>query len=144
MMDQSSVARFGKILAFNKKNDTLKIDFEGNPLNQPVWGKIGRLFHTEEINLAIDNQLACRIEFISNDLTLPILTDIYFSIFEEKELRIKAGSIVLEGEENLTLKSGTTSTVYHSKNGHVTTSASHINSEAERTHKIKGKTICLN
>ncbi|MGN2695672.1 hypothetical protein ACTFQC_04175 [Aliivibrio fischeri] len=102
------------------------------------------MFHTEEINLAIDNQLVCRIEFISNDLTLPILTDIYFSIFEEKELRIKAGSIVLEGEENLTLKSGTTSTVYHSKNGHVTTSASHINSEAERTHKIKGKTICLN
>ncbi|WP_153028368.1 hypothetical protein [Aliivibrio fischeri] len=83
-MNQSAFARFGKILAINKKNDTLKIDFEGNPLNQPVWGKIGRLFHTEEINLAIDNQLVCRIEFISNDLTLPILTDIYFSIFEEK------------------------------------------------------------
>ncbi|MUK92922.1 hypothetical protein GNP80_10750 [Aliivibrio fischeri] len=88
MMEQFDIARFGKVLAVNKKNDTLKIDFEGNPLNQPVWGKIGRLFHTEEINLAIDNQLVCRIEFISNDLTLPILTDIYFSIFEEKELKL--------------------------------------------------------
>lgn len=140
----TSISRFGKVIAFNKDNNTLQLNFEGNPLGQPIWGKIGRLFHLSDITMAINNQLVCRIEFMSNDLTLPILTDIYFSILDEKELRIKAKSIVLEGTETLTLKSGSASTCYQAKQNKIETSARDIISEAEAINKILGQKITLN
>lgn len=143
-MLQSRTAKFGKIIAFNPDNNTLKLDFEENPLGQPIWGKIGRLFHISDIHMAIDNQLDCRIEFLSDDLLLPILTNIYFSILAEDELRIRTKSIVIEGKNSLTLRSGSISTCYQAKNGSVTTSATRITSQAERLNIIRGEKIHLN
>ena len=64
----------------------VRIDFEGNNAGEPVWASLGRLFSQSHIQLAIDNELACKVEFYAGDASLPIVTDI-FSVLEENSLQ---------------------------------------------------------
>ncbi|MFY2509271.1 hypothetical protein ACN3E9_13515 [Vibrio pectenicida] len=137
-------ARIGQIKQVHPSHDKVSVDFEGNPAGEPVWASIGRAFTRAQINLAIDNQLACKIEFMNTDPSLPILTDVYFSFLEQKSLIIKAEKIILEGTKEVTLKSKNTSTHYDGRSGRVTTKADYITSQAERSNKIQGKKIDLN
>lgn len=137
-------ARLGQIKQIHPDNGQINVDFEGNPAGEPVWASIGRAFSRAQINLAIDNELACKIEFMNTDPSLPILTDIYFSLLEHKSLIIKAEKLVLEGTQSVTVKSNNTSTHYDGRSGRITTKAEYITSQAEKTQKIKARKIDLN
>lgn len=136
--------RFGQIRQVHPGLDKIQVDFDGNPAGTPIWASIGRAFTRSEINLAIDNQLDCKIEFLANDPSLPILTDIYFSVLEEKTMVIKANTLTLEGTQSLTLKSQQSSTHYNGRVGRITSKAAFITTEAEKLQKIQAKKIDLN
>ncbi|MCC2525005.1 hypothetical protein [Vibrio coralliilyticus] len=137
-------ARIGWIKEIHPENHRVKVDFYGNAYGQPVWAALGRGFTRSEIHLAIDNQLDCRIEFVGDDIDVPVLTDIYLSLVEQQELVIKAKRVVLEGKEEVTIGSGKVATKFSGNDGRITTKATHISSHAEKVHKIQGSKITLN
>jgi hypothetical protein len=137
-------ARIGWVKEIHPENHRVKVDFYGNAYGQPVWAALGRGFTRSEIHLAIDNQLDCRIEFVGEDLDVPILTDIYLSLAEQQELVIKAKRVVLEGKEEVTIRSGEVATKFSGNDGRITTKATYISSRAEKVHKIQGSKITLN
>ncbi|MYM57938.1 hypothetical protein GTG28_01760 [Vibrio sp. OCN044] len=137
-------ARFGLIKQIHPDNQQVSVDFEDNPAGEPVWASIGRAFSRAQINLAIDNQLECKITFMNSDPSLPILRDIFFSYLDKRELVIKAEKVVLEGSKSVTLQSNKASTHYDGRSGRVTTKAQYITSQAEKTQKIKARKIDLN
>jgi len=139
------LARFGHVLAIQESMAGVRVDFDGNPYSQGLTAKLGRSFTAEELNLAIDNKLTCRIEFVGGDINLPIVTDIFFSLVQGNgELKLKATSIIIEAEQELTLKSGCTSSTYSGRDGRLTSSAKYITTQAEKAQQIRGSTISIN
>lgn len=138
-------SRFGTIVAINKSTNSVRVDFEGNPFNQPLTARLGRAFRSSELQLAIDNQLSCRIEFLNDDLGLPLVTDIFFSILDEsEEFVLRAKKVVIETEQELVVRSGETQTRYSGRDGRITTKAKYVTSQAEKAQKIQGGTIAIN
>ncbi|NVD06228.1 hypothetical protein FCU94_04800 [Vibrio sp. JPW-9-11-11] len=138
-------SRFGTIVAINKSTNSVRVEFEGNPFNQPLTARLGRAFRSSELQMAIDNQLSCRIEFLNDDLGLPLVTDIFFSILEEsEEFILRAKKMVIETEQELIVKSGETQTRYSGRDGRITTKAKYVTSQAEKAQKIQGGTIAIN
>ncbi|MCK6263550.1 hypothetical protein KP803_09730 [Vibrio sp. ZSDE26] len=138
-------SRFGTITEIYKANGAVKVDFEGNVLGQPIMARLGRSFTLSELTMAVDNQLNCRVEFIGADLTLPVITDIFFSILDEsEELTIRANKLVLETKSELVLRSGETETRYSGRDGRVTTKGRFITTQADKANKIQGGTVSIN
>ena len=63
-------------MEIHPESDRVKIDFENNPFGQPVWAALGRAFTRSEVHMAMDNNLDCRIAFVSDDLSRPTVIDI--------------------------------------------------------------------
>ncbi|KLN63049.1 MULTISPECIES: hypothetical protein [Vibrio] len=138
-------SRFGTIVAINQSTNSVRVEFEGNPFNQPLTARLGRAFRSSELQMAIDNQLSCRIEFLNDDLSLPLVTDIFFSILDEsEEFTLRAKKMVIETEQELIVKSGDTQTRYSGRDGRITTKAKYVTSQAEKAQKIQGGTIAIN
>ncbi|MFA0115941.1 hypothetical protein AB4407_20190 [Vibrio sp. 10N.261.46.E11] len=138
-------SRFGRILSINESMNGVRVDFEGNSLQQPINARLGRGFKLVELQFAIDNKLSCRIEFLNNDLNLPLVTDIFFSILEESdEFVLRAKKMVIETEQELIVRSGETETRYSGRDGRITTKAKYVTSQAEKAQKIQGGTIAIN
>ncbi|WP_341659251.1 hypothetical protein [Vibrio sp.] len=138
------IARFGHIKSIHSDNNHLIIDFEGNPSQEPVLAPIGRPFTRAQINMAIDNQLDCRIEFMEGDLSAPIVRDIYFSLMAKDELIISAERVILEGKEEVVIGSGSAKTKLSGNDGRITTEADYITSNAQKSNKIQGEKVTLN
>tara|TARA_B100001059_G_scaffold235340_1_gene280617 strand:+ start:460 stop:945 length:486 start_codon:yes stop_codon:yes gene_type:complete len=138
-------SRFGTIASINETKSGVRVDFEGNPLQQPVNARLGRAFKLAELQLAIDNNLLCRIEFLNNDFNLPLVTDIFFSIVDDSdEFVLRAKKMVIETEQELVVRSGKTETRYSGRDGRITTKAKYVTSQAEKAQKIQGGTIAIN
>ena len=78
-------SRFGRIVAINESTGSVRVDFDGNPFKQPLTARLGRGFRRSELQMAIDNRLSCRVEFLNDDLSLPLVTDIFFSILDDSD-----------------------------------------------------------
>ena len=77
--------------------------------------------------MAIDNRLSCRVEFLNDDLSLPLVTDIFFSILDDSdEFVLRAKKMVIETEQELIVKSGETETRYSGRDGRITTKAKYV------------------
>ncbi|EJB8505776.1 hypothetical protein WOC09_22810 [Vibrio parahaemolyticus] len=137
-------SRIGWIVEVHPEKNRVKVGFENNPFSQPVWASLGRAFTQSEIFMAIDNKLDCRISFLSEDLTIPTLVDIYISLLEEQELVVKAKKITLHAEEEVLIGSGETQTKFSGTDGRITTTAKHVSSSAEKIQKIQGSKVKLN
>ncbi|AIW21224.1 hypothetical protein F0267_27770 [Vibrio coralliilyticus] len=138
-------SRFGTIVDFNEAQDSVRVDFEGNPFGQPLSARLGRGFRKSELQLAIDNKLNCRIEFINQDISLPVVTDVFFSMLDDgNELVIRAEKMTIETSQELIVKSGETQTRYSGRDGRITTQAKYVTSQAEKAQKIQGGTIAIN
>ena len=137
-------SRIGWIVEVHPEKSRVKVDFENNPFSQPIWASLGRAFTRSEIFMAIDNKLDCRISFLSEDLTIPTLVDIYMSLLEEQELVVKAKKITLHAEEEVLIGSGETQTKFSGTDGRITTTAKHVSSSAEKIQKIQGSKVKLN
>ncbi|WP_260260654.1 hypothetical protein [Vibrio intestinalis] len=138
-------SRFGTIVAMNESTGSVRVDFDGNSFQQPLIARLGRGFRRSELQMAIDNKLSCRIEFINQDLSLPLVTDIFFSILDDSdEYVLRAKKMVIEAEQELIIKSGDTETRYSGRDGRVTTKAKYVTSQAEKAQKIQGGTIAIN
>ncbi len=142
--ESACFSRFGFISSFNNSNDTVKVDFEGNPFLQPISAKLGRSFRKAEIEMAIKSKLNCRIEFINHDISLPMVTDIYFSMIDSEEVVLRLNKLTIETDQELILKSAETETRYSGRDGRITTRAKYITSQAEKAQKIQGSTIAFN
>lgn len=139
------LSRFGTIVDFNETQDSVRVDFEGNPFGQPLSARLGRGFRKSELQLAIDNKLNCRIEFINQDISLPVVTDVFFSMLDDgNELVIRAEKMTIETSQELIVKSGETQTRYSGRDGRITTQAKYVTSQAEKAQKIQGGTIAIN
>ena len=137
-------SRIGWIVEVHPEKNRVKVDFENNPFSQPIWASLGRAFTRSEIFMAIDNKLDCRISFLSEDLTIPTLVDIYISLLEEQELVVKAKKITLHAEEEVLIGSGEAQTKFSGTDGRITTTAKHVSSSAEKIQKIQGSKVKLN
>ncbi|MDW1813893.1 hypothetical protein R7O11_33080, partial [Vibrio sp. Vb2362] len=117
-------SRFGRIVAINESMGSVRVDFDGNPFKQPLTARLGRGFRRSELQMAIDNRLSCRVEFLNDDLSLPLVTDILFSILDDSdEFVLRAKKMVIETEQELVVKSGETETRYSGRDGRITTKA---------------------
>ncbi|GEM75146.1 hypothetical protein [Vibrio sagamiensis] len=138
-------SRFGKIISINPSTATVRVDFEGNPFKKPLTARLSRLFKREELQIAIDNNMHCRIEFLDNDISLPVVTDIVFSMLvQPEEFIIRAKKMVIETEQELIVRSGETETRYSGRDGRVITKGKYVTSQAEKTQKIQGGTVAIN
>ncbi|MYM59581.1 hypothetical protein GTG28_10150 [Vibrio sp. OCN044] len=137
-------ARVGYIKSIHSDDYHLSIDFEGNPSQEPVLAAMGRPFTRAQINMAIDNQLDCRIDFMNGDLSTPIVRDIYFSVLAKDELVISAKHVVLKGTEEVVIGSGSAKTKFSGNDGRITTEADYITTNAQKSNKIQGEKITLN
>lgn len=138
-------SRFGTIVSINELTASVRVDFEGNPFKKPLTARLGRGFRRPELQMAIDNKLSCRIEFLNNDLGLPIVTDIFFLMLDDSdEFILRARRMVIETDQELIVKSGETETRYHGRDGRITTRAKYVTSKAEKAQKIQGGTIAIN
>ncbi|WP_299015041.1 hypothetical protein [uncultured Photobacterium sp.] len=138
-------ARFGLVVAINTNLESVRVDFEGNLYGRPISAKIGRQFRKSELEMAIENKLTCRIEFLNGDINLPVLTDVFFSLLnDDKPLVLRAPQMVIEAEQELIVKSGETQTRYSGRDGRITTRAKYVTSQAEKAQKIQGSTIAIN
>lgn len=137
-------SRIGWIVEVHPEKNRVKVDFENNPFSQPIWASLGRAFTRSEIFMAIDNKLDCRISFLSEDLTIPTLVDIYMSLLEEQELVVKAKKITLHAEEEVLIGSSEAQTKFSGTDGRITTTAKHVSSSAEKIQKIQGSKVKLN
>lgn len=140
------VPRFGKVISLHPSmSDRVYVEFDGLAEGSSVLAKIGRLFRKSELELAIESGLTCRIEFLNGDITLPILSDIFFSLLDDEQpVILRAKSLTIEAESELIVKSGATQTKYSGRDGRVTTHAKYITSQAEKAQKIQGSTIAVN
>ncbi|UUM31576.1 hypothetical protein [Vibrio japonicus] len=136
--------RIGWVSEVHSDQTRVKVDFHGNTVGQPVWAAIGRAFTKSDIELAIDNQLDCRIDFLAGDLSLPILVDIYSSLLDEELLVLRAKNMVIQGDESIILRSGEAQVSMTAKNGTIKTTAQHINTSADKLHKIQATKVRLN
>lgn len=143
-------ARFGHILSIHQvsksePSDTVNVDFDGNPFGHSLPAKLGRGFRRDEIELAIDSQLTCRIDFINGDVNFPIVTDIFFSLLNPQEtLILRAKKIVIEASKELIIQSGETQTRYSGADNRITSQAKYITSQAQKAQKIQGGTVSIN
>ncbi|KIF50926.1 hypothetical protein [Vibrio owensii] len=137
-------SRIGWIVEVHPEKNRVKVDFENNPFSQPIWASLGRAFTRSEIFMAIDSKLDCRISFLSEDLTIPTLVDIYMSLLEEQELVVKAKKITLHAEEEVLIGSSEAQTKFSGTDGRITTTAKHVSSSAEKIQKIQGSKVKLN
>ncbi|GLT16509.1 hypothetical protein GCM10007938_02850 [Vibrio zhanjiangensis] len=138
-------SRFGRLIDFNQATNSVKVNFADNPIKQPIWARLERRFTEHELELAIKKQVRCKIEFVNQDLTLPIVTDFLFDLFDDgKELVLRADKLAVESSTELTIRSGDAETCYRGKEGSVTTNAEHVLSNASNTQSIVGGTIAIN
>ncbi|MBU2896133.1 hypothetical protein [Vibrio hepatarius] len=136
---------FGRIVDFNQATNSVRVNFADNPIDQPIWARLGRHFGQSELQQAIDNQVRCRIEFINQDLTLPVVTDLFFSLLDDgKALAISADKLMLDSTDELVISSRDAKTYFRGKEGSVTTHAEHVTSKANKAQKILGGTIAIN
>jgi len=106
---------------------------------------LGRGFRQSELKLAMDNKLNCRIEFINQDVSLPVVTDIFFSMLNDgDEVIIRAEKMTIETSQELIVKSGDTQTRYSGRDDRITTQAKYVTSQAEKAQKIQGGTVAIN
>ncbi|MCW8348639.1 MULTISPECIES: hypothetical protein [Vibrio] len=137
-------SRFGWVIELHQDLNRVKVDFENNPLGQPIWASIGRAFTMSDIELAIDNQLDCRIEFFTGDINLPILTNIYTSLISSECLVFRSKKMQIQGEEEVVIRSGDAQITMTAKNSSIKTTAKTINSTAEKMQRIQATKITLN
>ncbi|WP_237359116.1 hypothetical protein [Vibrio azureus] len=137
-------SRIGWISEIHPDLVRIKIDFEANPFGQPIWGTLGRAFTKSDIELAIDNKLDCRVEFFTGDLNLPVILDIYTSLLKQEQIVFRAERMLIEGDEELVLRSGDAQITMTARNSTINTEAKYIHSTAERVQKIQAEKISLN
>ncbi|MDA9556566.1 hypothetical protein N9R79_03550 [Vibrio sp.] len=141
---QKMPARFGRICSVDSRS-TVQVIYDGHSVTTTVTAKLGRLFTKAELDMAINSELACRVEFEDNNVTQPIVTNIYFSILEEEQaLTLRAKTICIQADEKLILKSGNATSELISRGGRIKSSAKYITSQAEMTNSIEGGSIALN
>jgi hypothetical protein len=138
-------SRFGRVVDFNQATNSVRINFADNPLEQPIWARLERHFEASELKLSVDNQARCWVEFVNQDLTLPVVTEIYFGVSGDgKELILSVDKLTVETSNELAIISGNAETHYRGKEGSVTTDAEHVTSKASVAQKILGGTIAIN
>ncbi|MGL6259088.1 hypothetical protein [Vibrio sp. WXL103] len=137
-------ARFGKIIGLDLTNNQVKVQIEGLCEEFPHAAKLGRAFSLEELHMAIDNQLDCRVEFIGGDVNLPIISDIFFSIISSKTLVLKAERVNIVADKELTLSAAQAKTRMSGRDGRITTESKYITTQAEKGHFIRGGHVAIN
>jgi len=144
----------GHIVGMERKNNAVFVDYEGNPSQRPVAAKLGRPFMLKDLQKAINQSLDVRLDFENHDPGRPVVTNIYYSIFDSndenekdlssKDIHIRGKRVVIEAETEIVIRSGEASTTYTAKNGRLVSEGVEVVSEALHANKIKGASIALN
>jgi hypothetical protein len=143
-----TVPRIGRIVRV--ENGEVLVDFDGNPEGRPLPARLSRPFMMSDIETAVENVLDVRLEFIDGRPDRPVVADIYYSILDSgkktapKDIHVVARKIVLEGTEEVVIKSGNAQTTYSALGGRLVEEATQIKSSAVVTNKIQGGSINLN
>ena len=142
----------GNISHINKNAGTVYVDFKGNPSAMPVQAKLGRPFTLNDLEKALDHVLDIKLEFEDSDIEKPIITDVFYSILDNKkkntqtlkDIHLIGKRIIIEGETEVIIKSGNVSTTYSAKDGKLVSEAVDIKSKALHKNEIQGASIKLN
>ena len=137
----------GSITHIDDASREVFVDFKENPFKRPVKAIFNRSVSESQAKMAIEKKLPVKIEFINSNMNNPVITDIYFSMFEKEKLQdilIKGNSIVFEGEKELVFKCGDVNIKCSSENGEFRVSAEQIKMNAKVDNEITGTIIKLN
>lgn len=139
----------GKLSHIDKETKAVYVDFKGNLSGSPILAKLGRPFTLIDLEKAISHVLDIKLEFEDHDIEKPVITDVFYSILENKkqelqDIHIKGKRIIIDGETEVVIKSGDVSTTYSAQNGRLVAKATDINSEALNKNEIRGASIKLN
>ncbi|MCP3922314.1 MAG: hypothetical protein GY714_06990 [Desulfobacterales bacterium] len=137
----------GSISYIDDASREVFVDFKENPFNKPVKAIFKRSVSESQVKTAMEKKLPVRIEFIDDNMSNPVIKDIYFSMFEKEKLQdihIKGNSIVFEGEKELIFKCGDINVKCSSENGEFKVSAEKIKMNAKGDNEITGTIIKLN
>lgn len=150
---QSGKIYVGWIVLVDPKMDQVWVDFQGNPTGKPLLAKLGRPFYLDDLKRAQEQVQDVRLEFVGNEVRIPVIQDIYYSILKraeqednvpQKDLYLKGRRIVLEGTEQIILKSGETVTIYDGKSGQISAKARTMVSTASLKNRIRAGHLSLN
>lgn len=141
-------SRIGKIVKIT--NGNVFVNYDENPFTEPLNAKLGRPFMLSDIEIALENIQDIRLEFIDNSPDKPVITDIYYSVLEKEkkkglqDLHIIGRKIILEGSEEIVIKSGNAKTTYRARDGKLIEEATQIKSSAVVTNKVQGGSVSIN
>ncbi len=147
--------RFGHIVNLDKDNQTIWVNYPGNPLKKDLAAVLGSHVITyNELIKTIETIGVVKLDFIDNHPGKPIIRDIYYSFLENQKqnkeerhgesLHVEADKIVLEAEKELTLKCGNTIINLKSEGDQLVIEAKNIKSSASKDNRIRGGNVFLN
>ena len=145
-------SRFGQIVHLDEKEGQVWVNYQGNPGEEPCVAQLGRPFFLKDLRRAWRSVQAVRLTFVEQDPQKPVIQDIYYSILEtekkegleKEEIHIKTKRLILEGTEEVFIRSGEAMTRYVAKGGKRQDSANSISSQAQRNYTIRGGNVNVN
>jgi hypothetical protein len=137
----------GCIVDIDNASQEVYVDFKENPFKKPLKAIFTRSISESQAKTAMDKKLPVRLSFLNNNMSAPVVEDIYYSMFEKskmEDIHITGRSIVFEGEKELIFKCGDINIKCSSENGEFKVSAEKIKMNAKGDNEITGTIIKLN
>lgn len=149
--------RIGRLV---KIDSDIWIDYQGNPFKRPLLARLEKRFGLDQLKAALELERDLKLEFIGGDPSMPVISQIYYSLLDEVTFKtkeenktqeiIKAKKIVLDAEEielkgskRVIIRSGKSKIILDSL-GRLVQKAGDIVNRARKNNKIKGGNIHIN
>ncbi|MCP4294777.1 MAG: hypothetical protein GY786_04140 [Proteobacteria bacterium] len=147
--------RYGKITSVDENEGTLWVDYENSQLKRSVLAVLANPFHTlAHLKEACIEGYLVKLEFIGNDPKQPVVKEIYMPLGaqikiqeqadQQTVLHIKADKLILEGRDEVLIKSEETKAQYLGKKNRITEEADDIRSNAWVKNRITGGSVLIN
>ncbi len=141
----------GRIARFDEARNQVWVDYDENPSGGPILAKLSRPFQSEDLKKAVEFVRYILIEFEANDLTQPLIVDIFYSVLDGKTDRLEEKEIVLAGKkltfkasEKIVLECGDTKITLEPNRRGIDMRSENITETAANRHRIRGGHVSLN
>lgn len=147
--------RYGTLHGIDEAIGAIWVDYPDNPTNRPLRAGLACPFITlDDLKRARVSVCMVQLNFIENDPSRPLVRDIYFSFVDqvkqqpdetiEKTVHLQAERLILEGTQEVVIKSGKVTTVYKGESGQLIEEADSIRSTAKTRNRLQGGAVLIN
>ncbi len=153
LLNNNDDTLLGQIVRVDRKNELIWISCPEKS-DKEIPTRLGSLYITLEDILNSNQRISLAVVDFNAPGKWPIIRDVYCSLnesrktqtseLEGRKIHIKADEIVLEGKQQVTIKSGDTQTMFKAKGGKLIQLANKIRSVAKQENKIQGGAVRIN